>query len=316
MRSFCSFLLLSLLPVGLSVAQTSTPTSSTGPSKPATTSRPAVKPPATRPAVTDNQGGASTNATPTPSTSSNRQQELYDQYHGINKKTTATTAPATAEKQAVSRPASRIESSPTPAPSARTETASPPAQSAPSSPAGSSESNVRIGLRGGVTYLVFTEQRAGADPTVGFVGGITFNFGKGTLSFQPEINYARYSTKASILGLSITAASDLVEVPLFLKISSGTYEGNRFFLNVGPYATYIAGVSVDGKKESLDDSNTRFGFGAAAGIGAAIKAGPGHFTVEVRGHYPLGDIENGFSTDVNTIFSQATLGYIFPLGGR
>jgi hypothetical protein len=179
-----------------------------------------------------------------------------------------------------------------------------------------STSGVRIGIRGGVTYSVFTEEQPITKANVGFVGGVTFNFGGGTLSFQPEVNYTRYSYKADAGFGSTTGAIDLLEVPLFLKIASGTYAGNRFFVNVGPYASYLASISTDGKKESLDGVKGRFGFGAAAGIGAALKAGPGHVTVEVRGLYPLGNTEDGFSTDADIVFGQATIGYMFPLGGR
>ncbi|GAB2600917.1 hypothetical protein GCM10027190_56030 [Spirosoma areae] len=177
-----------------------------------------------------------------------------------------------------------------------------------------STGGVRIGLRGGVTYPIYTEKPALVKAGVGFVGGITFNFGGGTLSFQPEVNYARYSQK--ITGLAESIATDIIEVPLLLKIASGTYEGNRFFVNVGPYAAYVASASVDGKKVDLSNIKGRFGFGAALGLGTALKAGPGHITIEVRGQYALGDTEEGFNTDSKTILGQATLGYVFPLGGR
>ena len=177
-------------------------------------------------------------------------------------------------------------------------------------------SGTRIGFRGGVTQFIFTESQPGVSPVVGFVGGVTFNLGGGTFSFQPEINYARYSAKATSFGFTEKVAADYFEVPLLLKISSGTYAGNRFFVNVGPSALYLASISVDGKKESLDGTKGRFGFGAVAGVGAALKAGPGHATIEARGTYPLGTIDDGFSTDSKTILGQVTVGYVFPLGGR
>ncbi|GAB3693176.1 hypothetical protein GCM10027592_12770 [Spirosoma flavus] len=181
-----------------------------------------------------------------------------------------------------------------------------------------STSGIRIGARGGVTYPIYLETLpVGVKSGIGFTGGITFNFGAGTLSFQPEINYTRYSAKVSSLGIStITQAADFIEVPLFLKISSGTYEGNRFFVNIGPYASYASSVSIDGRKLSLDGASDRFGFGAALGVGAALLAGPGHFTVEIRGLYNLGNTADGFNTDSKTILGQAAVGYIFPLGGR
>ena len=276
MKSLFSFLVLTLLPIGLSIAQsTSTTPSST-----------------------------------TTSGSTNRMQDLYDEHHGITKKKPGT-ASSTSEKTAPTR--SKRETGESPA----DQSTAGMSQSTRKATDGST-SRTRIGVRGGVTYPFYLEKVAGVgvDPGLGFVGGLTFNFGSGKVSFQPEINYTRYIQKVNAFGLSIKEGSDALEVPLFLKISSGTYAGNRFFLNVGPYASYAMSNSEDGKKVSLDGTKGRFGFGAAAGVGAAIKAGPGHVTIEVRGLYPLGNTDDGFNTNSKTIFGQGTLGYSFPLGGR
>ncbi|QMW01110.1 porin family protein [Spirosoma foliorum] len=252
-------------------------------------------------------GSGNTTASP------NRQQELYDQYHGINKKTTTNnTAPTTMDR------AKQREQAPTKTKPAVVTTLTQPTETASLNRSKkiadtNTPSGVRIGIRGGVTYPVFTETVAGVDPEIGFIGGLTFNFGSGNVSFQPEINYARYANKVTNF-ITYKNAIDYLEVPLFLKFSTGTYAGNRFFLNVGPYANYALSASQDGKKQSLDGAKGRFGFGAGAGVGAAIKAGPGHVTIEVRGLYSLGDTDNGFNTDSKTIFGQGTLGYIFPLG--
>lgn len=253
--------------------------------------------------------GSGATTKPTATTSTNRQQELYDQYHGITKKP-ATNVPATTPTAAPAQPQRRTSDYSTqPA-----TTASRPQQVS----LDGSTSGVRIGVRGGITKTFFTEEVPLIKSTIGFVGGLTFNFGSGTFSFQPEINYARHNLKVAndFLNQEIKAAADVIEVPLFLKISSGTYAGHRFFVNVGPYGAYLASSSRDGKKESLSGRTDRFGFGGALGVGAALKAGPGHVTVEARGLYALGDTENGFSTDSRAINSQLTVGYSFPLGGR
>lgn len=261
----------------------------------------------TQPAPTT--GNASgTRPTSTTSTSTNRQQELYDQYHGITKKPAASAPVSTPVRTETT---TRQTTEPTDTQS--TTTASRPVRIESES---SNMSGTRIGFRGGITRFIFTDSQPGADPVLGFVGGVTFNIGGGTFSFQPEINYARYSIKVASFGFTEKVAADYFEVPLLLKISSGTNAGNRFFVNVGPSALYLASVSTDGKKISLDGTKGRFGFGAVAGVGAALKAGPGHVTIEVRGTYPLGDLDNGFSTDANVILGQAAVGYVFPLGGR
>ncbi|MBD2700994.1 PorT family protein [Spirosoma sp. BT702] len=290
MKLLFSVLVLTVCQVGVSFAQTGSP------AKPA---------------------GTSTQST-------NRQQELYDQYHGVTKKSsTPSTAPTntpTTSTPATSRPTPITQSAPTASGSTSGNTSGSMSGNTsgnmPVNTSGSS-SGIRIGLRGGVTYPIFLESQPGVESGIGFTGGVTFNFGAGTLSFQPEVNYTRYTAKGRISTIgTITQASDFIEVPLFLKIASGTYDGNRFFVNIGPYGAYNTSASIDGKKFSLEGASGRIRFGAAAGLGAAIQAGPGHFTVEVRGLYSLGDTDDGFDTDSKTIFAQAAVGYIFPLGGR
>lgn len=249
-----------------------------------------------------------TTTKPTATTSTNRQQELYDQYHGITKKPATTAASPAATPAQPQRQTSSYGSTQS------TTTVSRPQQTSYDG----STSGVRIGVRGGVTKTFFTEELPSVKSTLGFVGGLTFNFGAGTLSFQPEVNYARYSGRVTndFLNLDVKEAADVIEVPLFLKISSGTYAGHRFFVNVGPYGAYLASSSQDGKKVSLTGVKGRFGFGGALGVGAALKAGPGHVTVEARGLYALGNTKAGFNTNSRTIDVQLTVGYSFPLGGR
>ncbi|UFH54914.1 porin family protein [Spirosoma sp. KNUC1025] len=278
-KSFCPLLMMLVLAVGGSFAQSSSTT-------------------ATQPMST---------------TSTNRMQDLYDQYHGVSKKPATTTSTPTSAPAAVS----------TPAPPARRASEynnpQPVATSRPkSADADANMSGVRVGIRGGITNTFFTEEQSLIKSDIGYVGGLTFNFGAGTFSFQPEVNYARYGLKVNddFTGVSVKGAADVIEVPLLLKLSTGTYAGHRFFINIGPYGSYLAGVSANGKKVPIDDSISRFGFGAAAGIGVALKAGPGHVTLEGRGLYSFGDTQDGFSTDSRAIRSQLTVGYVFPLGSR
>lgn len=264
---------------------------------------------------------AQTNKPPTTADAPNRRQELYDQYHGITKKSasksvtsTAPVSPSVTKRAQKKQPALPV-SRPTPPP-APVATPMPVAERAPMEASANSMSGSRIGFRGGVTYPVFTDSRPYTTPSIGFTGGVTFTFGRGGVAFQPEINYTRYSFKNDVGFGSSRLGADFVEVPLLLKLSTGTYADSRFFLNIGPYASYASSTSIDGKKVDISGLKGRFGFGAAAGIGAALKAGPGHLTIEVRGLYSLGNTDTGFSTDANTILGQGTLGYIFPLGGH
>ena len=318
MNSFTALLIIGLLLTGTAWSQTrlatapaattanqsaTTPASTTA--TPAATNRPAA-----RPATTS---ASSTTASP------NRRQELYDQYHGYNKKP-GSPAPATPAERRASRPAPAAEPD-RPVSPAGTESIAGTKQPV-SSDVGNAR--VRIGVRGGITRLVYLEKLVGAEPTAGFVGGFVLNFGRGAVSFQPELNYARYAKKATIKNITgtgssseitLTEAIDRFEIPLLVKFASGSANSTRFFLNVGPYGGYTSGTSRNGQNAS-DNATNRFSYGAAGGVGVALKAGPGHATIEVRGLYQLGITNNSVSTDPRAINAQATVGYMLPLGGR
>lgn len=298
MKSLLILLTINLFLAGAAQSQTRPVTKSA--SKPAskTTTKPTSRTtvgPARSPGQPSVSGTTSTSATP------NRQQELYDRYHSVTQKPASPTTNPPVTKSATTT--SVAKSAPIPIQ---------PAQ------ADGTPSRVRIGIRGGVSYLVLLEDEFNSEPKVSFVGGIVANFGQGRLSFQPEFNYARYASTVTepFLNTTNALAVDRFEVPLFLKISSGSANSTRLFLNVGPYGAYTSSSSINGQKVSLDGVTNRFSFGAAAGIGAAVKAGPGHLTIEVRGLYYLGDTETGFNTDSRIINTQATVGYLIPLGGR
>ena len=239
----------------------------------------------------------------------NRRQALYDQYNSYSTKPGSTAGvPISVKTDSIMEAQQSAVSKPV-LPPADAEN-----QLQPDRAVG--RSGIRIGFRGGVTYPDFTNTRPTSTPGLGFVGGITLTLGKGVVSFQPEVNYTRYTVKNNSMFGANRQAVDNVEVPLFLKIATGTYAGNRFFINIGPYASYIASTSIDGKKVDVSNTKGRFGFGAAAGVGVALKAGPGHVTIEGRGLYLVGGTNSGLPTDSNTILGQATFGYFLPLGSR
>ena len=239
----------------------------------------------------------------------NRRQALYDQYNNYSTKPVSTAGVPVSVKTDSVMEAQQTTVSKAVVPPTDAEN-----QRQPDTAVG--RSGIRIGFRGGITYPAFTDTRPASTPGLGFVGGITLTLGKGIVSFQPEVNYTRYMVRNNSVFGANTQAVDNVEVPLFLKIATGTYAGNRFFINIGPYASYVASTGIDGKKVDISNTKGRFGFGAAAGIGVALKAGPGHVTIEGRGLYLLGNTDRGFITDSNMILGQATLGYMLPLGSR
>ena len=316
MKSVFILLAISLFVTGHLQAQ-----SRPAPKKPAsttTTPRSSAKKPATSSAVSRSSVVQPMAASTAPTAAStNSQQSQYDQHEGVIKKPASASAVSVDPSGSqASRPTTKpapVAANPT---TAAERTASRPVTSS-SNRAGNS-SGIRVGVRGGVTYPVYTETLVGVKSAVGFVGGLVFNLGRGTFSFQPELNYARYTvnTDDGPGNPTISVSADQLEVPLFLKIASGSANSTRFFLNIGPYGAYLSSASLNGQRVTLDGSTGRVSFGAAAGVGAALKAGPGHVTIELRGLYELGTTDTKFNTDSRVVNAQASVGYMIPLGGN
>ena len=316
MKSSSILLAVSLFVAGHAQAQSRPATKK--PASKATTARSSTTKPISAPTVTRSSMVRPAATSPAPTAApTNNQQSQYDQYHGVTKKPASASAVSVAPNGSQ---ASRPTTKPAPAASSPTtpaeRTASRPVTSS-SNRAGNS-SGIRIGVRGGATYPVYTEKLVGANSAVGFVGGLVFNLGRGTFSFQPELNYARYTvnTDDGTGSPAVSVSADQLEVPLFLKIASGSANSSRFFLNIGPYGAYLSGASINGRRVTLDGSTGRVSFGAAAGVGAALKAGPGHVTIELRGLYELGNTDTKFNTDSRVVNAQASVGYMIPLGGN
>ncbi len=187
----------------------------------------------------------------------------------------------------------------------------------------------QIGVRGGINYLAYIRNRPAGSYQVDLLGhgGLVLNTGGGTVSFQPEFIYNRLgvsgSTTSSQIGaVSAKAIQTSIDVPLLAKISFGDPGATRFFITVGPYAQYVLSqkisLTVAGQTAEQDLTSTefkdRFGYGASGGIGVAIPAGPGKFTVEARALWGLGTAREFKSSDV--IQLQGSIGYLIALGGR
>ena len=113
---------------------------------------------------------------------------------------------------------------------------------------------------------------------------------------------------------------NLVEVPVLLKASFGQ-PNLRFFVNIGPVATYTMGGTVSfldsgqSGSQKIDLTNTgRLSFGGAGGSGVAMKAGPGSIQLEARYTYLFSSNENGDKLNPQSLMVSAA--YLIPLGGR
>ena len=295
---------------------------------------PTTKPASTTQATTAATTPVNDNAT------GNKMQEMYDQYHGVNQSKTSsgnTTTPANSKTKTANK------ATKAPVATKPEVTASTPSMPEVAPTEQSDDiAGFRIGIRGGASYLLPLEEVAGAtyETAIGYHGGLVLNFGRGIFSFQPEINYSQQKVKASATfqgqGISLTATENRIEVPLLLKFSFGNPAGSRFFVNVGPYGSYalngmvkgnVLGIPVN-EKVTYDGSEGRISYGAAGGIGVALKLGPGHLTIEARGLYELGNnapktttVPGDPTSSVNTneidrVLLQGSLGYLIPIGGR
>lgn len=181
----------------------------------------------------------------------------------------------------------------------------------------SERTRVRIGARGGVLTPVLTGNNrysAGTD----FIGGVMLVVGSGRVQFQPEVNYSRTAFRSRFLGNGIArSAVDQVVVPLLARLSFGPVTGTQVYINAGPYSAYETSNSVNGLKIPFDRDEQRLSYGAAAGVGLAVRTGPGHIGLDVRGRYQLtSTTPAGSEARSSALYTEATLSYLYPLGRR
>ncbi|MEZ0486236.1 outer membrane beta-barrel protein [Fibrella aquatica] len=234
-----------------------------------------------------------------------KKQQMYDELHGIKPQSTVPNTGRKGRTRDSDEMATRADR--------RAEKAS------------SGEAGTYIGVRLGGNYTAFLERQQVADglggflditpdPIYGFHAGVVFQFGRGGVAFQPEINFHQdYRTVITRTATTITTTTEPVNsivVPLLAKFQFGQQGATRFFVNVGPYGAY-----------SLDAGNSEsvIAYGGALGLGLGIPAGSGKFTVEARGYYTLGDTKNSFdfgNPPGKPFLGQLSVGYLFPLGSR
>jgi hypothetical protein len=214
-----------------------------------------------------------------------KRQQMYDELHGVKPQSRT---PNTGQK---GRNASTVASRPNTKASV-----------------GAGEAGTYIGVRAGGNFTTLLEQPFGVtiDPWYGFHAGLVFQFGRGGVAFQPEINYNQDYLK---IGTTTLSGSSLV-VPLLAKFQFGQPGNTRFFINLGPYGSMPL---------NSNSSETVIDYGGALGLGVGIPAGSGKFTIEARSYYQLGSTASGSEFGNVTgkpIIGQLSLGYLFGIGGR
>ncbi len=212
--------------------------------------------------------------------------------------------------------------------------------------------NFSIGLRGGLNLNTVSNQLKDLDPgakveqAVGFHGGLVMELGGKMFSVQPEILFSQIGAKVIFsadpadpddTGGTAKTTGNTVTVPVLLKAKFGTSDNLKFFVNAGPYISYLLSskiVVMSGSTVVLDetakftDNKGRIGYGAMAGGGVELGLGFGKLLIEGRYAFGLGDNDvvktievAGMSITVpkNDSFPRSimvSVGVLIPIGGK
>lgn len=203
-----------------------------------------------------------------------------------------------------------------------------------------------IGIRGG--YNLGTAQdvlkEAGISTAIekyepGYMGGLVINLGiSKAFSIQPEILYSQQGVRIEEGTDYISAKTDIVNVPLLLKLAFGSPK-IKFFINAGPYIGYklsqtadvnFGGFELKGKQDFVTEydaidgtKDNRFDFGGIGGAGFQFNLGGPLLTLEGRYQYGMADpqlYKDGKPAEVGSLGHSrvitGTVGLLFPIGGR
>ncbi len=204
--------------------------------------------------------------------------------------------------------------------------------------------NFSVGLRGGINLNTVSKEPTGLLPStkveqlLGFHGGLVMELGGKMFSVQPEVLFSQIGAKVVISpdtnninnpGGTIKLSGNTVTVPVLLKAKFGTSDNLKFFVNAGPYMSYLLNsrvVTMSGdmiisdKKAEFTDNKGRIGYGVMAGGGVELGLGFGKLLIE--GRYALGLGDNAGSTAGmanNESFPRSimvSVGVLIPIGGK
>lgn len=174
--------------------------------------------------------------------------------------------------------------------------------------------NAQIGFRLGANLAnasVADAEDAEFKMRPGFSAGVFYQIQSGSLTIQPELNFAQQGTKFSLdfLGSQVetTFTMNYIQVPILVKYGFGDMEKLNFFVQAGPYLGLGIGKAkaescVDGgdceteetEYGSDDDQIKNPDFGAQFGAGVNINK---NISVDVRYVLGLANLVNGGDAD-------------------
>ncbi len=207
---------------------------------------------------------------------------------------------------------------------------------------GEYRNDLAVGVSGG--YLL---NKVSFSPTIkqdfhtGFTGGLTLRYTSeryyGLLcSLQAELNFAQLGWKERIETSEDTYERTLnyVQMPLLARLAFGReHRGVCGFLALGPQVGYMIGDTNKRTGPWSDETlalrpngvvaqyglpvQKKFEYGLTGGLGLEVNTGIGHFLLEGRYYYALGDIFNNAKGDAfgrsanGTIIAK--LSYLFTV---
>ena len=205
---------------------------------------------------------------------------------------------------------------------------------------GERRNEFRVGVTSGLSM-----NSVDFDPTIkqgklmGYTGGVAVKYicekyFKTLCALQVEVNYAKLGWKEEILNAAGAKLPDAyrremnyIQIPMFANLAWGREErGVMFYILAGPQVGFC--FSDASKKSSVWTLNSegnpdrpnnmyaqyglkidhKFDYGIAAGAGLEINTAKlGHFTLEGRYYYGLGDI---FGNSKKDVFSRSANGTV------
>ena len=187
-----------------------------------------------------------------------------------------------------------------------------------------------------VSFVPTIKQNWKPAPTFGFTARyICEKYFTCICAVQMEVNYSNLGWKELIEdGTGNTYSHDIhyVQVPMLMQLGWGRERrGAKFVFEAGPQLGYAIGTARHKGGGTWDQSHRpnnvthqydndidhRFDYGIAAGLGMELSTKVGHFLLEARYYYGLGDVYDNskkgyFSRSANGAI-QVKLNYLFDI---
>lgn len=164
----------------------------------------------------------------------------------------------------------------------------------------------------------------------GYQGGVTLRWiTENHLGLQAELNYAQQGWEEEFEEqpeYQYSRTINYIELPFLTHIYFG---GNRFkfFFNLGPKIGYALSENTKSNLNGAEPNRNnmqhdmpiekKFDWGLCGGPGLELSTGIGHFLLEGRYYYALGDIYGSQKKDPFARSASQTIGvkftYLFPL---